>query len=154
MQSLFWLIRRRILPRLVTTRLGTTPLVTPLLAGALLALTVLGHPTAGQENQQGGPTGAPKTTGTAIEKIAAEDLRQFWNLKYGEAFRIFRELARGGDPVAMFNLGLLYEQGQGAPKNGQKTGEWIKKARKSGYKPGGPSRPLAPFPIRPEKSKS
>jgi TPR repeat protein len=45
----------------------------------------------------------------------------------------FRTLAEAGNPVAQYNLGVLYENGQGVPKDYARAVEWYRKGAEQGY---------------------
>jgi TPR repeat protein len=49
---------------------------------------------------------------------------------YLTARRLFKEIARQGDPVAQRYLARMYDKGQGGMKNYEKAVEWYKKAAK------------------------
>lgn len=53
--------------------------------------------------------------------------------KYSQAKNLFEKAAKQGDITAQYNLGYLYEQGQGVDKNLQKAFKWYEKAAKQGY---------------------
>lgn len=57
---------------------------------------------------------------TAREALARED--------YGSAFRQFAEHAQAGDPIAQNNLGVLYLQGRGVPKDLGAARVWFERA--------------------------
>ncbi|MDO9831311.1 tetratricopeptide repeat protein [Glaesserella parasuis] len=47
---------------------------------------------------------------------------------YQAAFPIFKELAEQGDAVAQFNLGLMYDNGQGVRQDYHQAFKWYQKA--------------------------
>lgn len=53
---------------------------------------------------------------------------------YQEAAKWYGLAAEGGMPEAQFNLGILYLNGQGVPRNPDKAVEWIKKSARQGLK--------------------
>ena len=53
--------------------------------------------------------------------VAAEDLETL------------RKKAEAGDVAAQFNLGLLYDNGEGVRKNAAEAAKWVRKAAEQGY---------------------
>ena len=51
---------------------------------------------------------------------------------YATALREFRPLAERGDPVAQFNLGLMYDNGKGVPEDDRQAVFWWRKAAEQG----------------------
>jgi len=51
---------------------------------------------------------------------------------YATAFEEFSILAEQGDPKAQFNLGLMYQEGQGTPRNYAQAAKWYRKAAHQG----------------------
>jgi len=51
---------------------------------------------------------------------------------YATALRIFRQLADQGDASAQFNLGLIYDKGQGVPQDYAVAVKWYRKAADQG----------------------
>ena len=47
---------------------------------------------------------------------------------YVEAMRYYRPIAEGGNLHAQFNLGLMYEKGQGVPQNSIEALKWYSRA--------------------------
>ena len=47
---------------------------------------------------------------------------------YAEASKIFDSLAANGSEAAQFNLGLMYYNGQGVPKDYKKAAKWYRMA--------------------------
>lgn len=52
---------------------------------------------------------------------------------YALAEKEFRRLANSGDAVAQYNLGLLYDYGQGVPQNDRLAITWYRKAAARGH---------------------
>ncbi len=52
---------------------------------------------------------------------------------YATALKEWRPLAEQGDMLAQFNLGSLYERGQGVPQDHMQAGDWWRKAADQGY---------------------
>ena len=50
-----------------------------------------------------------------------------------QVFAACRRLAREGDAVAQFNLGVMYQNGQGAPRDLSEAARWFRKAADQGY---------------------
>jgi len=56
------------------------------------------------------------------------------NLAWGEIdLREIKKLAESGDVEAQFNLGLMYDQGQGVPQNYSEAVKWYRKAAEQGH---------------------
>ena len=53
--------------------------------------------------------------------------------EFGEAANWLREAAEQGDPAAQFNLGMLYETGQGVPQNYAEAVKWYRESAERGY---------------------
>ena len=51
---------------------------------------------------------------------------------YATAYRLIRPLADQGDPAAQFNLGTMYESGDGVPRNASLALTWYRKAADQG----------------------
>ena len=49
------------------------------------------------------------------------------------AFRLFRPLAEKGNPGAQFNLGFMYANGRGVPKNYVEALKWYRPAADQGF---------------------
>ncbi|MFP4476298.1 MAG: tetratricopeptide repeat protein [Desulfatibacillaceae bacterium] len=47
---------------------------------------------------------------------------------YARVFRAYKQNAARGDPEAQLNLGMMYENGQGVPKNRLEASRWYEKA--------------------------
>lgn len=52
---------------------------------------------------------------------------------FTRAVALFKTLAEQGDPVAQYNLGVLYENGQGVPKDYVLAVDWYRKGADQGY---------------------
>ena len=52
---------------------------------------------------------------------------------YSAALLVFRPLAKQGDARAQYQLGQMYSQGRGAPKDYERAAEWYRKAAKQGH---------------------
>ena len=85
--------------------------ITTLVVGGVLALALFGEATAG-----------PLEDGQAA--LQRND--------YATALLIFRPLAEQGDAGAQFNLGSMYEQGQGVPQDDEQAAAWLRKAAGQG----------------------
>ena len=48
------------------------------------------------------------------------------------AFKKWKPLAKGGSALAQFNLGLMYDKGEGVKRNYKKAVRWYKLAAKQG----------------------
>ena len=51
---------------------------------------------------------------------------------YANALRLFRPLAEQGDAHAQFNLGVMYQDGQGVPQNHAEAVKWYRLAAEQG----------------------
>ena len=51
---------------------------------------------------------------------------------YATALRLLRPLAEQGDAQAQYNLGVLYDNGQGVPKNDAEAMKWYRMAADQG----------------------
>ena len=51
---------------------------------------------------------------------------------YRTAVRLYLPLAQGGDATAQFNLGVMYDEGQGVPRDDQLAWHWYRKAADQG----------------------
>ena len=51
---------------------------------------------------------------------------------YNQAFRLWQLLAQQGDAEAQYNLGVMYEKGQGVEQNYQQALAWYQKAANQG----------------------
>ena len=65
-----------------------------------------------------------RNTTTSVEK----GIKAYDNRNYGEAFRIFSQVAVIGGPEVHFRLGLMYAEGVGTEKNISKANYWLKSA--------------------------
>ncbi len=52
---------------------------------------------------------------------------------YATALKEFRPLAEQGDAAAQFDLGTMYDKGQGVPQGYQQAAGWYTKAAEAGY---------------------
>lgn len=67
----------------------------------------------------------PTTFGDGLEAYQSGD--------YVRALGIWRPLAELGSPEAQFNLGLLFQQGNGVEADAARAYEWYRKAAEGGY---------------------
>lgn len=51
---------------------------------------------------------------------------------YAAALQEFRPLAEAGNSTAQFNLGWMYESGEGAPQDYEEAAKWYRKAAEQG----------------------
>ena len=72
----------------------------------------------------------------AATSVAAADfaagVRAYNRGDYASAFREFRALAEQGDASAQFNLGLMYDNGNGVPEDDRQAVFWYRKAAEQG----------------------
>lgn len=54
---------------------------------------------------------------------------------FAVAFKIWNTLAKEGDPLSQFNLGVMYSRGEGTSKNGMRALEWYTRSAEQGYAP-------------------
>ena len=52
--------------------------------------------------------------------------------EYGTAFRLWRQFAEQGYPLAQYNLALLYEKGQGIAQDSSEAVKWYRQAAEGG----------------------
>ncbi len=55
---------------------------------------------------------------------------------FEQAFKIYTVLAKQGDAKAQYNLGMMYESGDGVEANMQEAANWFKQAADQGYAEG------------------
>lgn len=53
---------------------------------------------------------------------------------FAQAFAIFRPLAERGDARAQFNLGVLYDEGEGVAPDAAQAAYWYRKAAEQGHR--------------------
>jgi uncharacterized protein len=84
--------------------------------------------------RQGARAGASGTGGTAFAQSYEDGRAAYKNDDYAQASAIFKSLAEKGDARAQFNLGLLYDEGEGVPKDPEKAASWYRKAAEQGHR--------------------
>ena len=73
------------------------------------------------------------TTGALVQAQTFEQsLAAYERSDYRTAFAGFKKLAEQGNAGAQFNLGLMYANGQGVPKDDQQAVVWYLKAAEQG----------------------
>lgn len=73
-------------------------------------------------------------SGWADEHTAFRDgLEAYQKKDYAKALRLWRSLAKKGHAKAQYNLGILYFQGSGVPKDVREAFKWFSKSAKQGY---------------------
>ena len=70
--------------------------------------------------------------GPAAADLLADGAAAYEAGDYGEAAKAWRPLAEGGDPMAQFNLGLLYETGRGVAEDATQASAWYERAALQG----------------------
>jgi uncharacterized protein len=70
--------------------------------------------------------------GPAIAEPFADATKAYYRGDYETAYRLIKPLAEGGLPEAQFNLGLMYEKGQGVPQDYAEALKWYCKAAEQG----------------------
>lgn len=73
-------------------------------------------------------SGYPNTTRFQFQLARAQER----NGNYGEAVSWYRKAADGGNAAAQYNLGVMYANGRGVPKNDAQAGVWFRKAAEQG----------------------
>lgn len=68
----------------------------------------------------------------AVADLLADGAAAYDTGDYGEAAHIWLPLAEGGDRMAQFNMGLLYESGLGVPLNHAQAAAWYERAALQG----------------------
>ena len=59
----------------------------------------------------------------------------FGSSDYDRAFRHLLPCAEAGDPIVQFNLGLMYDLGDGVPQDGAEAARWYRRAAQQGDAP-------------------
>jgi len=63
----------------------------------------------------------------------AAGLRAYQNGDYATAMKEWRAVAEDGGAAAAFNVGLMYEEGQGVPQNYTEAAKWFERSAEQGY---------------------
>ena len=71
--------------------------------------------------------------GQSVEQSFRDGLRAFEAGEYATALRHWVPLAQKGEAAAQFNLGRMYEKGQGVPQDYEEAVRWYRLAAKQGY---------------------
>jgi len=71
-------------------------------------------------------------SGLPIWADTAAGMEAFRNRDYPRAFREWKAAAEAGQAEAQFDLGLLYAQGLGVPRDMEEAGRWYRKAAEQG----------------------
>ncbi|MBW2520859.1 MAG: sel1 repeat family protein [Deltaproteobacteria bacterium] len=64
-----------------------------------------------------------------------EGLKAAQEKDYQKAYKLWIIEADKGDPFAQFNLGIMFERGDGVPQNYEKALNWFEKSAELGYSP-------------------
>lgn len=72
--------------------------------------------------------------GPAIAQTFEEGKEAYKRDDFTLAFKIFQPLAERGDARAQFNLGILYDEGEGLPADAAKAAHWYRKAAEQGHR--------------------
>src|SRR5438105_3037132 len=77
------------------------------------------------------------TAATSSEQaIAVEEAQSALEAKrYDEALRLYKQAAQTGSAVAMFQIGSMYEHGNGVTPNREEAANWYKRAAQAGAVP-------------------
>ena len=70
--------------------------------------------------------------GPAIAEPFEDATKAYNSGDYETAYRLIKPLAEEGIPEAQFNLGLMYEKGQGVPQDYAEALKWYRKAAEQG----------------------
>jgi TPR repeat protein len=73
-------------------------------------------------------TPSPSHAGPLEDGVEAVQIHEF-----DEALRLLRPLAEGGNAVAQFNLGFLYQYGHGVPQNNTDAANWYRRSSQQGF---------------------
>jgi hypothetical protein len=76
---------------------------------------------------------SPVVSAAAAAAGLDEGLAAIRSGDYRAALLAFRPLARQGDARAQYQLGQMYSQGRGAPKDYERAGDWYRKAAEQGH---------------------
>ena len=71
--------------------------------------------------------------GNALAGKFEEGVAAFDVADYATAVRIWFPLAKQGDAKAQYNLGVMYNNGQGVPQDYAEAGRWTRKAAAQGH---------------------
>ena len=72
-------------------------------------------------------------TTDSTEKIYAKAEKAYNEQSYETAFKLYQKAAEQGYVPAQYNLGLMYDTGEGGIKNSTIAAEWYQKAAEQGY---------------------
>src|SRR4030043_216659 len=70
--------------------------------------------------------------GPAIGEPFEDATKAYYRGDYETAYRLIKPLAEQGLPEAQFNLGLMYDKGQGVPQDYAEAVKWYRKAAEQG----------------------
>jgi hypothetical protein len=70
--------------------------------------------------------------GTAFAEPFEDATKAYYRGDYETAYRLIKPLAEQGLPEAQFNLGLMYDKGQGVPQDYAEAVKWYRKAAEQG----------------------
>ena len=80
------------------------------------------------------PAVAHATTATATAQAELQAVAAAYHRgDYQQALADFRQLAAQGNAVAEYNLGVMYNDGQGVPQNNAKALKWYRVAAAQGH---------------------
>lgn len=71
--------------------------------------------------------------GPSLARSFDDALAAYARGDYATALELFRPLAEHGEPVAAYNLGVMYDGGQGVEKDASEALRWYRKAADLGY---------------------
>ena len=82
------------------------------------------------------PEWSPKRAtpfGISAEQMLISGKKYYASEQYAQALPLFREAAEAGNGEAAFYLGLMYDHGQGVPKDDAQVVSWYRKAAEAGH---------------------
>ena len=81
----------------------------------------------------GSPSPTPQAkTANSSASLFQSAVSAYERKNYPVALKIFTELAEQGDAAAQFNLGVMYANGEGVPKDASQAVTWYRKAAEQG----------------------
>src|SRR5690554_4202167 len=81
----------------------------------------------------GSPSPTPQAkTANSLASLFQSAASAYERKNYPVALKIFTKLAEQGHAYAQFNLGVMYDSGEGVPKNASQAVTWYRKAAEQG----------------------
>lgn len=69
----------------------------------------------------------------SVEEIFTKGMDYYNSKDYTNALKCFKMVAEQGDAIAQFNLGIMYEDGQGVSQSDTEAVKWYRKAAEQGH---------------------